>query len=40
MKGLLRKSDKDTEKQGRANILGIGVDLFTLEQAKKNICDL
>lgn len=39
MKGLLRKSDKDTEKQGRANILGIGVDRFTLEQAKKNICD-
>lgn len=33
------KNDKDTKKQGRANILGIGVDRLTLDQAKKNICD-
>lgn len=39
MKGPLLKNDKDTKKQGRANILGIGVDRLTLDQAKKNICD-
>jgi N-acetylglucosaminyldiphosphoundecaprenol N-acetyl-beta-D-mannosaminyltransferase len=39
MKGPLLKNDKDTKKQGRANILGIRVDRLTLDQAKKNICD-
>ena len=35
MKGPLLKNDKDTKKQGRANILGIRVDRLTLDQAKK-----